>query len=102
VSDKNGVILSLNEEACRSFQKEGGAKLVGSNMLDCHPEPSRSKLKAMMDGRRKNIYTIQKNGVKKLVFQTPWSLDGEYAGLAEIVFEIPWEMPHFIRDQKKD
>ena len=98
--DKNGTIVSTNDGSVRSFSDRGGEKLVGSSIFDCHPEPARSKLKALMESRQKNIYTIQKNGLRKLIFQAPWYHDGEYAGYVELSLELPWEMPHFNRDQK--
>ncbi len=100
VCDANGVIIDLNDAAIRQFAEKGGAKLIGSCIFDCHPEPARSKFKELMQSRRQNIYTIQKDGRRKLVFQTPWYLDGEYAGYLDMTVEIPWEMPHFNRDQK--
>lgn len=100
VCDPEGTILEMNGRAAELFAADGGAKLVGSNVLDCHPEPARSKLRGMMDGRKSNVYTIKKEGKKKLVFQTPWYEDGAYAGFVELVLDIPWDMPHFDRDAK--
>ncbi len=40
---------------------------------------------------------IGKNGVKKLIYQTPWIENGEFRGLVELSLEIPFEMPHFVR-----
>ena len=45
---------------------DGGAALVGRNLLDCHPEPSRSQVGEMLRAGRKNCYTIEKQGVKKM------------------------------------
>jgi hypothetical protein len=98
VSGPEGTIHEMNDRAAEAFAAEGGAGLVGTNVLDCHPEPSRTKLAEMMKNRRANVYTIQKNGKRKLVFQTPWSEDGTYAGFVELVLELPWDMPHFDRD----
>ena len=44
-----------------------------------------------------NAYTIQKNGVKKMIYQTAWKENGEVAGLVEISMIIPEEMPHYVR-----
>ena len=44
-----------------------------------------------------NCYTIEKNGVHKLIYQSPWYVKGEYGGLVEISVEIPNPMPHFVR-----
>ena len=97
VCDEQGTILEMNEKAMKTFEKDGGAGLVGRNLLDCHPEPARSKLKKMLQEQRKNTYTIEKNGVKKLIHQTPWYRDGVYRGLVEFSIEIPFERPNFIR-----
>lgn len=97
ISDSNGIILDMNEQAAESFALEGGKKLIGTNVLDCHPEPARSKLEDMMRERRKNAYTIEKHGIKKMVYQAPWYENSEYRGFVEISFEIPFEMPHFLR-----
>jgi hypothetical protein len=51
-----------------------------------------------MDNRITNVYTIEKAGVKKLVYQAPWYKDGRYSGVVEISFEVPFELPHFVRD----
>lgn len=96
--DTDGIILEMNDMAAISFEKDGGRKLIGLNVLDCHPDPVRDKLESLMDARKPNIYTIEKNGVKKLIYQTPWYKDGQYAGFVELSLEIPFEIPHFIRE----
>jgi transcriptional regulator with PAS, ATPase and Fis domain len=97
VCDRAGIILYMNDKAALTFQSDGGAALVGSNLLDCHPEPARSRLVRLLETGEKNVYTIEKRGVKKIIYQTPWYLKGEFAGLVEMALEIPFEMPHFIR-----
>lgn len=97
VCDKEGIILYMNDKAIATFAKYGGRDLIGKNLLDCHPESARSKLKAMMAERRTNIYTIEKNGVKKLIHQSPWYKDGEYLGFVELSIDIPFQMPHHER-----
>jgi len=97
VCDPKGVILEMNDKAARTFEKDGGYALVGKNLLDCHPEPARSKVQQMLNTREKNVYTIEKNGIKKIIYQSPWFKDGKYAGFVELSLEIPFEYPHFIR-----
>jgi len=98
VCDTAGRIVEMNGRSREVFAADGGAKLLGTGVLDCHPEPSRTMLKKMMDERRTNVYTIQKNGKKKLIYQAPWFRDGVYAGFVELSLEIPSDMPHFNRD----
>ncbi len=97
VCDPRGIILEMNDRAVLSHAEDGGERLIGANLFDCHPEPARTKVAEMFASRKTNIYTIEKKGVKKLVYQTPWYTEGVYAGFVEIEFEIPFEMPHFIR-----
>jgi len=86
----------MNDKAIRTFEADGGAALIGKNILDCHPEPARTKLRDIMAARRTNVCTIEKNGVKKLVFQAPWTYQGRFRGFVELVLEIPFKMPHFV------
>ena len=97
VCDANGIILEMNDRAARTFEKDGGYALIGKNLLDCHPEPARSKVQDLLASHQKNVYTIEKNGVKKLIFQTPWIHQGQFVGFVELSLEIPFDMPHFLR-----
>ncbi len=97
ICDADGILLDMNDAAAKIFEADGGRALIGSNLLDCHPAQARRKLEDMMARREKNIYTIEKNGRKKLIYQTPWYRDGQYAGFVELSMEIPFDMPHFLR-----
>jgi PAS domain S-box-containing protein len=97
VCDKEGIIIYMNDKSCKTFEKDGGEKLIGTNVLDCHPEPSRTKLKKMLSEGKTNSYTIEKNGIKKIIHQSPWFEKGAYSGFVELSIEIPLTMPHFKR-----
>jgi transcriptional regulator with PAS, ATPase and Fis domain len=97
VCNTEGIILEMNDKAAISFESDGGYGLIGSNMLDCHSGSAHEKTEKLLAARVKNVYTIEKKGVKKLIYQSPWYKNGEYAGFVEISLEIPFEMPHFIR-----
>ena len=99
ICDRDGIILAMNDKSVRSFENSGGAALIGSNLFDCHPEPSRTKLKELLGTGRANVYTIEKKGIKKLIYQSPWYENGAYRGFVELSLEIPAEMPHFVRDE---
>ena len=73
------------------------ADLVGSSLLDCHPDQARAKLRQLMEQRLTNVYTVEKNGVKKMIYQAPWYENRHYCGFVELSLEIPDEMPHFVR-----
>lgn len=97
VCDSEGIIISMNDASLKVFEEDGGEELIGTSVLDCHPEPARSKLEGMMATQQANVYTIEKNGARKLVYQTPWYENGQYAGFVEMILPIPGEMPHFVR-----
>ena len=97
VCDQDGVVVDMNDRAAATLEKDGGRALIGKNMLDCHPDPARSKVKEMLTSHARNVYTIEKNGVKKLIFQSPWFNNGTYAGFVELSLEIPFDLPHFVR-----
>lgn len=101
VCDAQGIVLEMNERAGEVLRDDGGRALIGRNVLDCHPGPARGKLRHLMETRQTNVYTIEKRGVKELIYQAPWYRDGQYAGLVELSFEIPVTMPQFIRDKPK-
>ena len=98
VCDRNGTCLYMNEQAARVFAKDGGRALVGRNLLDCHPEPGRRRFAAQLANPTPNTYTIEKNGVCKLIHQLPWYRNGAFAGVVELSFELPVALPHFVRD----
>ena len=48
ICDKEGKIIEMNRRSKQVNQKED-EELTGSNVLDCHPEPARTKLKELME-----------------------------------------------------
>jgi len=98
VTDANGIITEMNPTSMAAFASDGGAKLIGSDVLECHPEPSRTKLAAMYKTHQPNHYTIQKNGKKKIIHQIPLFKEGIFDGYVEISIPIPESLSHFNRD----
>jgi len=97
VCDAAGIILEMNARAVETFARDGGAALVRRNVLDCHPEPARSRLATMLAQRTANVYTIEKDGIRKLIYQSPWYEGGEYRGFVELSLVVPEAVPHFVR-----
>ena len=100
ICDKEGKILEMNDKSRKTFLKPGQEDLIGKNVLDCHPEPAHSLLADMLQNPRTNVYTIEKKGVKKLIYQTPWYVEGEFMGFMQSSMEIPFEMKHRVRGGK--
>ena len=76
VCDLEGKVIFMNERSRATFDKEGRTMLATDTV---------------------NCYTIDKQGVKKMIYQTPWRKDGKVCGMVEISMVIPNEMPHYVR-----
>jgi hypothetical protein len=98
VCDTDGIILYMNDRSISTFQKYGGEAIVGTSLFLYHQGPSAAKLLELLDKSGTNVYTIEKNGIKKMIYQSPWFHAGKFAGLIELSLEIPMEMPHFVRE----
>ncbi|MBQ6237304.1 MAG: PAS domain-containing protein [Bacteroidales bacterium] len=104
VCDADANILDMNQHS--ADVNSHGHKIIGNNLMDCHPEPAKTKLKGLLAEQKLNAYTIEKtladgSKVKKLIYQTPWyEADGSFGGLVEYSIEIPFEMPHYVRQPK--
>ena len=97
VCDTKGIILLMNDQAAETFRDFGGKKIIGTNLLECHHPASRKKLEDLMQSQQRNIYTVEKNGKRKMVYQCPWYKQGKYAGFVELSFEVPLEIPVITR-----
>ncbi|PKL82303.1 MAG: diguanylate cyclase [Ignavibacteriae bacterium HGW-Ignavibacteriae-3] len=98
ICDNDGTITEMNDKAAETFKDDGGYGLIGKNLLGCHSDESNEKIRKIMESEKPNIYTIEKNGKKKLIYQAPWFEGGKMNGLVELSIEIPHDAPHFIRE----
>ena len=97
VCDTHGIILYMNKRALTDFEDDGGPDLLGTNVLDCHPEPSKTQLKEMLEKQLENTYTVEKNGIKKLIYQGPWYREDVYSGIVELSIELPVDIKNIVR-----
>ncbi len=67
----DGEIIYMNKTSLDLFEDDGGEKLIGANVLDCHPEPSRTMLERMINEEKEHVYTIEKGDKKKIICQKP-------------------------------
>ena len=95
VCDTGGTILYMNDKARTTFARHGD--MIGKNLFDCHSERSLEILRRLTAEGGSNAYTIEKQGVRKMIYQTAWRTGDKVGGLVEISMEIPAEMPHYIR-----
>lgn len=97
VTDKDDIIIYMNEKSIKTFESYGGADIIGTNIKEWHNEHSNKVIDEIKETGKANAYTIEKNGVKKIIYQTPYYDNNEYAGMVEFSFEIPFDMPHYKR-----
>lgn len=97
VSDTSGKIVYMNDKSATTFAKYGGRDLEGRNLKDCHMAASWDKISEIMTSGRSNCYTIEKEGIRKLIFQAPWYDNGQLGGAVELSMVIPPNMEHFVR-----
>ncbi len=98
ISDLDHRIVYLNDKAAATWTDRGGTALLGTDLMACHNERSRDIIDRLLAEGGTNVYTIEKQGQKKLIYQTAWrDGSGQVAGLVELSLIIPMDMPHFVR-----
>ena len=92
VCDLEGRVVYQNNRAIEAL---GDAR--EHNLKECHKNSSWEKIQEMITQGSTNAYTIEKKGVRKLIYQTPWYDNGAVAGLVEYSIVLPPDMPHKVR-----
>lgn len=92
VCDTEGMALYQNQH---SITVNGDVR--GKSIIDCHNPHSQAIIRRLLDEGGTNVYTIEKRGIHKMIYQTAWRREGKVCGLVEFSMEIPAEMPHYIR-----
>lgn len=95
VCDTQGIVIYMNDKSKETFNSAG--ELIGKSLIPCHNENSRKIIAHLLETGGTNVYTIDKNGVKKMIYQTAWKQDGKVAGLVELSIVLPPDMPHYVR-----
>ena len=98
VSDLDNIIVYMNDAAAAVWAARGGSSLVGSDLLACHGDRSKGMIRGLLESGGTNVYTIEKAGVRKMIYQSAWRDEaGAVAGLVELSLPLPADMPHFVR-----
>lgn len=95
ICDADAKILYMNDRSRATFAKHGD--IIGHDLLAYHPERAQRQIRHMLETGENNAYTIEKNGQRKIIYQTPWRRDGKVAGLVELSIVLPENMPHYVR-----
>jgi len=98
VSDRNHRIIYMNDAAAATWASKGGRALLGTDLLACHNQRSRTIIENLLASGGTNVYTIEKAGIRKLIHQSAWrDMSCTVSGLVEISLVLPEGIPHFIR-----
>ena len=93
ICDNEGTVIYQNEKSAATF----GDK-TGQSMLPCHQQRSQEIIHRLLNEGDTNAYTIEKKGVRKMIYQTPWYNDGVIGGLIEFSIVLPETRPHYVRE----
>ena len=95
VTDADLNIIYMNDRARDTYRKHGN--LIGANLMPCHNPRSQEIINRLMATGGSNAYTIEKQGVHMMIYQTAWRSNGKVAGLVEISMVIELPLPHYVR-----
>ena len=90
ICDRDGIVVYMNDASKQEYADDGGGALIGKSLVNCHPEPARSKLVALLENPVENSY-IFRNGPRPLfIYDVPWIEEGIALGIIELL--IPLEV----------
>lgn len=96
VTDADCNVICMNQQAIEVNHVKGDPTEI--NLRRCHNPHSIEIIDRMLSTGGTNIYTIEKHGLHKLIFQSAWrDAEGKVGGLVEISIITPENMPHFVR-----
>ena len=95
ICDADGRIIFMNQKSRETFARHGD--IIGKNLFEYHNPDSQAKIRHMLATGDDNTYKVVKNGVTKLIHQTPWRIDGKIAGMVELSIVLPEDIKTIIR-----
>lgn len=96
--DANDIIIYMNDAAIEVFSDDGGEKLIGQNVKNCHNEYSNAVIDRIAHEHEANIYTLEIKGEKALIYQAPMFENGKYKGMVELSINLPKVLPNIRRE----
>lgn len=94
ICDNDFKIVYMNNKSKEVFKNSK----IGDTILDCHNSKSIEIMNNIKVTKKPNIYSIEKKGIKKIIYQTPWIVNNQVKGLIEFSLIVPKNMPHYKRD----
>ena len=92
IADQDYQISFMNDRATAFYAEDGGAKLIGRNLLDCHRDEHKVVIRAAYARYRAGDltptrYHAQKEaGAPESIVHIPLVVEGEFRGIAELIW----------------
>jgi PAS domain-containing protein len=92
IADQDYQISFMNDRAAEFYAEDGGEKLIGRNLLDCHRDEHKTVIRAAYDRYRAGDltptrYHAQKEGgAPESIVHIPVMVEGQFRGIAELIW----------------
>ncbi len=92
IADQNFQITFMNDRAAAFYAEDGGAELIGRNLLDCHGDEHQAVIRQAYARYRAGDltptrYHSQKEaGAPESIVHIPLMVEGQFRGIAELIW----------------
>jgi PAS domain-containing protein len=92
ISDQDFQISFMNDRAIVFYAKDGGAELIGKNLLDCHTAEQQAVLRQAYARYRAGDFTPtryraqKEDGAPESIVHIPLMVEGQFRGVAELIW----------------
>jgi PAS domain-containing protein len=89
VCDRRFRLTYMNRRAERLTRKYGGRRLLGTDLLGCHPPEAQIRLKRILASGRSSVRIQRKGRTAFLTWDSVWTRNGRIGGLVEVHMRLP-------------
>jgi hypothetical protein len=92
IADQDYQISFMNDRAVVFYAEDGGEKLIGRNLLDCHRDEHKTVIRAAYDRYRAGDLTPtryhakKEDGAPESIVHIPLMVEGRFRGIAELIW----------------
>ena len=93
IADQDFQITFMNDRSCAYFAEDGGAKLVGKNLLDCHNAEQTAVIRDAYARYRAGDLTPTRyyraqheDSAPESIVHIPLIVEGQFRGIAELIW----------------
>ena len=92
IADQDYQISFMNDRAAVFYAEDGGEKLIGRNLLDCHRDEHKTVIRAAYDRYRAGDLTPtryhaqREDGALESIVHIPVMVEGQFRGIAELIW----------------